>query len=521
MKKNIITIALLTLMTVGCTDLSETLYSKIDSENFYQTEEDIVRAMGPVYTQFREMMAWHSLWDAEATGDISIVPTRVGGAWYDEGIFQRLHMHTWMIGDSQFDRWWGLLFTGVNNCNRVLYQIESFNVALANKDAMVAEIRLMRALWYQYLFEYFGNVPIVDRYDTPDGWLPETADRKDIFDFIEKEILENMDKVTDDKKVSYGKMNKWVAKAVLARLYLNAEATVGINKYAEAIKVCDEIINSGNYLINPVFEDNFIPDNENSEESIFAFPMSNKYKTDMYFYGEMTFISGQNLRWDAIDYGGHNGVCVLHSFIDTYHPQDKRIDGSFLHGLQTDPRGNELTARENGIQVPMSYRKEVTSLTDAKELDGYRNGKYLPRINQIGRFCDNDYQCIRYAEILFTKAECILRTGGDPEETAKLVNMVRERAFDTPNPVTGAELAATITVNNVPVRYGRMLMEWGWEFATENLRRMQLIRFDNNYTKGSWPFHEASLGEHLNLFPIPNPQLVANPNLKQNPGYAN
>lgn len=140
-------------------------------------------------------------------------------------------------------------------------------------------------------------------------------------------------------------------------------------------------------------------------------------------------------------------------------------------------------------------------------------------MNQIGASCDNDFQSMRYAEVLFTKAECILRTGGNADEAASLVNQVRERAFDTPHPVTGAELAATINVNNVPVRFGRMLQEWGWEFATEGMRRTQLIRFDNNFIKGSWPFHEASNNVNLNLFPIPSAQRVANPNLKQNPGY--
>jgi hypothetical protein len=520
MKKYIV-FGLLSCLIVGCTDLDETLYSQIDSAGFYKTEDDINRAMGPVYANFREFLGWHSLWDAEVTGDISIIPTRVGGAWYDEGIFQRLHMHTWMIGDSQLDRWWSILYTGVNNCNRVLYQIEQSNVELINKDAMIAEIYLVRALWYYYLFEYFGNVPIVDRYDVPDGWMPETASRKDVYDFIEKEVLSNIDKVTDDKSVSYGKMNKWVGKILLARLYLNAEMTVGINKYADAIRLCDEIIDSGKYSLLPVFEDNFVPNNENSDENIFAFPMDNTQGLGMYVFSTMTFVDGQNKRWDAISLGGHNGVCVLHSFIDSYHPDDKRMAGSFLHGLQTDPRGNEITARENGVQVPLAYRKEVSSLTDAQVLDGYRNGKYLPKMNQISDACDNDFQCMRYAEVLFIKAECILRSGGNSIEAAELVNQVRRRAFDEPNPVTGTELAATIEINKVPVRFGRMLQEWGWEFATENMRKMQLIRFDNNYTKGSWPFHEASNSEHLNLFPIPNPQLVANPNLKQNPGYVN
>lgn len=508
-------------LLTACTDLSETLYSRIDSNDFYKTEDDINRAKGPIYANFREILQWHSIWDTEVTGDISIIPTRIGGSWYDEGIFQRLHKHTWMVGDSQFDRWWNILYTGVNNCNRVLYQIGQSDVRMEGIETTIAEIKLVRALWYYYLFDLFGNVPIIDRYDVPAGWLPETSPRIDVYTFIEKELIENIESASSDKASTYGKMNKWAGKLLLARLYLNAESTVGIkDKYNDAIRLCDDIINSGLYTLLPVYADNFSPTNDTSTENIFAFPMDNTQGLGMYVFCEMTFINGQNKKWDAVNFGGHNGVCVLHSFIDSYDPADKRMEQSFLHGEQTDPRGNPILVKEDGKEAPLAYRKEVTSLTDAHALDGYRHGKYMPKINQIGSACDNDFQCMRYAEVLFTKAECILRSGGNPEEAARLVNQVRERAFDIPHLVTGTELAATIPVNNVPVRFGRMLQEWGWEFATEDMRRTQLIRFDDNFTKGSWPFHEASRETYLNLFPIPNPQLVANPNLKQNPGYA-
>ena len=116
-----------------------------------------------------------------------------------------------------------------------------------------------------------------------------------------------------------------------------------------------------------------------------------------------------------------------------------------------------------------------------------------------------------------TKAECILRTGGDPEEAAALVNEVRQRAFDNPIELTEAELQATINYNGVPVKYGRLLQELGVEFALEGLRRSQLIRFDNNFREGSWWEHEATHDTKRNLMLIPFDQLQRNSNLTQNP----
>ena len=77
----------------------------------------------------------------------------------------------------------------------------------------------------------------------------------------------------------------------------------------------------------------------------------------------------------------------------------------------------------------------------------------------------------------------------------------------------------TTNVNGVPVRFGILLDEWGREFALEGLRRSQLIRFDNNYTKGEWTFHEPSKETYLNLFPIPLSEIQANNKLEQNEGY--
>ena len=135
------------------------------------------------------------------------------------------------------------------------------------------------------------------------------------------------------------------------------------------------------------------------------------------------------------------------------------------------------------------------------------------------RALDNDWVAMRYAEVYFMKAECILRTNGNANEAAELINAVRQRAFDGEYELTGEDLLKTIDVNGAPVRFGVLLQEWGREFALEGLRRTQLIRFDNNFTKGEWTFHEPSNASYLNLFPVPLSEIQANNKLKQNEGY--
>ena len=165
----------------------------------------------------------------------------------------------------------------------------------------------------------------------------------------------------------------------------------------------------------------------------------------------------------------------------------------------------------------LSYTQDVTNISgDATMYQGYRFGKYEIKIGATGT-PDNDYVIMRYAEVLMMKAECILRTGGSSQEAAELVNEVRRRNFDTTNELTGSELEATTICNGVPVKYGRFLQELGVEFALEGLRRSQLIRFDNNFTKGTWWEHQPTNDTKRNLMLIPFDQLQRNSNLVQNP----
>ena len=103
------------------------------------------------------------------------------------------------------------------------------------------------------------------------------------------------------------------------------------------------------------------------------------------------------------------------------------------------------------------------------------------------------------------KAEAVARKAGNWNDpiTLALTNQVR---------TTHGGVTAFATLDP-----DKFLAERGREMFAETFRRQDLIRFGKY--NSAWRFHPADADTHVNIFPIPEPQINANKNLKQNTGY--
>ncbi len=521
-RKQYIITALIAAVTAfsACTNLDEEVFSSVPEKDFYTTENDFLAALVPVYTNMRVMTDWQNWWDLEETTDICVTPVKNYGLWYDGGIYIRLHQHTWNEEDPHLNAIWNVLYAGVSSANRVLHQFENSTVEMEGKNKYISELKVARAFYYYLLLEAFGNVPIIDRFDVPDGYLPTTEPRQKVFEFVESELKNNVDNLNDDRLKTYGRFNKWNGKGLLARLYLNAEAWIGKPMYNECRTLCDEIIESTRYRLDGDYSLPFSTNNELSNETMFVIPFDEtKSGGQIYMWARKTLHYSQMATFSLQSTWLDSGCVGVPTFFDNYVEGDKRLEKTWRMGQQYSLDGTPLWT--NGWcgdpQVLLSYTRELAGIDGpATMYQGYRFGKYEIKVGATGT-PDNDYVIMRYAEILMMKAECILRTNGNAQDAADLVNEVRARNFETGTLLTGAELSATINHNGVPVKYGRMLQELGVEFALEGLRRSQLIRFDDNYTKGTWWEHTPSNDSKRNLMLIPFDQLQRNSNLVQNP----
>ena len=534
-------ILLLSIITIpACTKLKDDPYNTIISTRFNPTKDDLAALVGAGYSQWRFILLdWNGLWRAqEITGDQIVIPKRPWG-WFDDGVYQRLHKHTWTTDDDVVRNTWNRTYAGITNCNRIIYQIESGLIPVTEgRESTLAELKVLRASYYAILCDFFGNVPIVTQFDLPQGFLPKQSTRLEVYNFIVKELNENIPALSSENNVStYGKFNKWAAYTLLAKMYLNAGVYTGTPKWAECIAACDAVINSGaGYVLEPNQKNVFLTENQGSKEIIFALPMDEDY-TDNWnaFDHHMQTLQQENQATYNLKNTPWGGMCAIPQFISTFDQSDARYVNNWIKGQQFNSSGQMLYVAQGDFKnQPLNFVNELPGLEKGESVHGFRLNKFEIKMGSTNRL-SNDYPIYRYADILMMKAECLLRTGL-PDAAATIVTQVRQRNF-TSDPakaiVTGAQLLQGSSyayglqddVNNLhtteggaDIQYGRFLDELGWEFEQEGHRRTDMIRF-GAFTKKSWLSHSATNNINRTLFPIPRTEIQKNNNLVQNQGY--
>ena len=542
LKKIHLAIAVLAAMITipACTKLKDTPYTSIISTRFNPTKADLAALVGAGYSQWRFILLdWNGLWRAqEITGDELVIPKRPWG-WFDDGVYQRLHKHTWTTDDDVINQTWSRTYAGITNCNRIIYQIESGLIPITEeKDATLAELKVLRASYYAILCDFYGNVPIVTKFDLPTGFLPEQNTRTEVYNFIVKELTDNIPFLSAENNVAtYGKFNKWAAFTLLAKMYLNAGVYTGTPKWADCIAACDSVINSGaGYILEPVQKNVFVTENQGSKEIIFALPMDEDYTSNWNAFDlHMQTLQQENQATYNLKTTPWGGICAIPQFMSTYNEADARYQNNWIKGQQYTSSGQMLyVAQGDFAGKPLAFVNELPGLEKGESVHGLRLGKFEIKMGATNRL-SNDYPVFRYAEVLMMKAESLLRNG-QPDAAATIVTQVRQRNFAS-NPseavVTGAQLQQGSSymyglkdqVNNqfsnevgADIKYGRFLDELGWEFDQEGHHRTDMIRF-GAFTKKSWLSQAATNNNNRTLFPIPRTEIQKNGNLVQNPGY--
>ncbi|GAA5521016.1 RagB/SusD family nutrient uptake outer membrane protein [Aliifodinibius salicampi] len=530
------------VVMTSCTDLTENVNNEVTADNFFQTDEEFISALGDAYSPLTSYGGNFAVTAVNEVTSDEIVVAQKGADWEDGGIWIRLHRHTFRPSDDIINNTWNEFFSGVANANRLIFQfqrvIESGNVSEEDANAFIAELRALRAFYYYQLLDNFGNVPIVTSFEQDPAETAQPSDnfqegRQAVFEFVESELLDVLELVDTDVSGTIGRVNKWVVHMTLAKLYLNAEVYTGESHWDEVVTHTNAIIDSGNYNLMANYADNFTVDNTGSPEHIFTIPFD-----EVFLQGfNLHVMTNHILSQPAFDFGTQpwNGFQTVTDFYGSYidseqnpGPQgdvvgldpegstvtgtlDERLD-NFLVGPLLDQEGNQI--EDDGVLPsdpngpPITHTPYINELApDSWRQAGARIAKYEMEVGLSGSNMNNDMVIYRYSDVLLMKAEALWRMNPNDPTALMLVNQVRERANVDPFSSLDAD---------------KLLAERGREMFYEVVRRQDLVRFegDTEETQFNDPWWEKDSSDpYRNVFPIPQNQLEANPNLVQNPGY--
>lgn len=537
--KNIIKITLAAAVlgiTASCTDLDVDVKSKYTE---YPNDPVAIEGkMSDVYYSFRQALGNNynrvqTFSSDEATG------VSFGTDYFDKGENIHPSIHNFMSGDAPANYWTDLA-SGITKCNKIIEEYKE-------TPKVAAPARLMRAFYHFILMDSYGDVPVLDHLPA-DNEAVVRSPRKEVAEFIEKEVKECLPDLSDKNDAStYGKPNKWMAEALLVKLYINwgvytcgdvtkyDVATTKNSKLDECVKYCDDIIGSGLFNLNDPYRKKFMFDNgPQIKDFIYAMPYD-KVSAQGLLYGRYRAFR----RIDDGDtqgyYGGKMGkscagICAMNpEFADLFcldgdDRNDAVLKGKvFIHdaitGEETDKpyiyKGTQLeltktiTLQEGGLATlncgatPDGWRQ------------GYRSIKFYPNPNEYSaynRYQSNDVPIFRFADIILTKAEAIKRgataTNGDTPQS--LFNQIRSYVH------------APLLDHDPSLQ--EILDERGREFFDENWRRNDMIRFGTFESEYGFHKHsnpDARFDKTCRILPVPDDILKENTNWEQNPGYNN
>ncbi|MDN5212728.1 RagB/SusD family nutrient uptake outer membrane protein [Fulvivirgaceae bacterium BMA12] len=508
------------IMPMGCEDLEENP-DFITQDNFFTTAEQLVQGVNAVYDGLGEGRDWFNHFYNRY-----VFECRVGyQVGWEKGPldFQNGNVDP---GDAYISTYWRISYENINRANSVIEKADELTAAGTPNGALIervkAEAMFLRAFYYFNLVRYFDNVPVTTQRTVSDQDLPSNENGKQVaLELIENDLTAAAGVLPEVYEgADVGRATSWAAKALLVKAYLQDE------KWTQALTTADDIVTNANISLFDDFSHNFDVAHENSGERIFEAQVSASANSAEFTNHHAHFVPG-DLPNSEGGVGWHwlNGT---QEFRKSYDDDDKRIPATFI-GEYTTTRLGENTAGElpkvtwspDAAYDLSRFGGMVRADVDPDDTDNLIFGtawtaKWVEAVDNFNN-TERNVVYLRYADVLLGHSEAANESGtGDPLFG---INLVRERAGLTPLAgLSQSDLRDAIVNERVQ------------EFAFEQETYPELKR---KSTFGGSPDY---LGDFINNFittynvdrqltakdyvlPIPQNEILGNPNVQQNEPY--
>jgi starch-binding outer membrane protein, SusD/RagB family len=516
--------ALLLGGTAACTDITTLPKSTVTGANIFNDPNSYKAFLAKIYGG----LAVTGQAGAAGNGDISGIdegfsqyirlywqmqelPTEEAHiAWNDDGV-QELNTQIWSSDNQFLVSMYYRIYFQAGLVNEFLRETTDAKLSGRNVGSELrediqlyrAEARFLRALSYWHGMDLFGSIPLVTEDDPLGSAPPAQATRQELYDYVVSELNAIRAELPAAGQGQYGRADRGAVDMLLAKVYLNAQVYTGTARWAEARAAAEAVIAASTYALDDNYRHIFLADNHTSPEIVFAVTQDGQNTRS---YGGTTFLAhagvGGNMNSSA--YGLNGGWWGLRT-----RPEFVAL---FPGGAGTaDMRGSSVFFT-NGQQLALTDRLNFQHGIAAPK---YSNVTSTGQAGSDQEFVDIDYPMFRLADAYLIYAEAVVRGGGGNVGTAVgYVNALRERAYGN---TSGNITAGQLTLDFI-------LAERGRELYWEGHRRQDLIRFDRFTDNGVWAWKGGTAAgstteSHRDLYPLPGSELLANPNLEQNPGY--
>lgn len=549
------------LLLTSCADLDYTEETTRDEEwTFTYFNEGIKGLVSGVYAQvYNNEFASNSAYflagatdEAQYALEAGNVNSYVNGGWSPA---------------NPFDRTWTKSYTAIADANMFLEKLDEADISdweqnpeyskwVSQLELFPYELRFLRAYFYFELFKTYGDVPLVTTTLTN---AQANSVKRTPADEIVKFIVEECDAVAPYLPVSYetevgsevGRATRVAAAALKARTLLYAASplhnpTGDKTKWAKAAEACKYVLdNAANWGL-----------------SLSAYGLL--WGHDAFYNKELIFGLG---RGDDSDNGnvfekanypvgvenGSSGNCPTQSLVDQYEYQDngetfgERHPGNIDLNLQDPYEGLDprfaLTVVKNGDEWPSNGAQKKVMETFVGGFNGAPKYGATPTSYYLRKYVDgacvttadnqtyrrHTWIVFRLGEFYLDYAEAVFNATGSANDATygmtanEAINVLRNRA-DIQMPEFTEDGDAWVK------RYERERLV---ELAFENHRFWDVRR----WKKGAQYFKTIQAAtispslvltrstitrqwdEKYNFYPIPQSELIKNPNLTQNPGW--
>lgn len=451
----------LCLAFAGCNDyLDYKPTAVVDEDKAFQDPEGMVTS---AYAMLGD--CWYTypfnLWPY---GDLASDDCLKGGSGTTDTEYHSVEVFSTLTPTmGHLDELWYRLYCAISRCNRAILSLQEYgNDKLGEETTKqrIAEVRFLRANFYFKLKMVFNKVPWIDEEVYKNNTQEQTRNDALTSDELWGKIIADFEDAYNtlpEKQNDGGRVNKVAAAGYLAKCYLERawgngyEDSTGVNfinkDYMQKVVDYTDVVEKSQYGYLEDYGDIFLPEYDNSKESVFAVQASD-YNDDHTSFGRANWSNTLNGVW-GIWSCGWDFQKPSQDFVNAFKtrnglPEFDDYDATNDHPVNGQPTAQKWDPRlfhTVGMPTfPYKYDKEYTLTTANSRTPNtygyYTDMKCVPQRSKgetyngsWQAFAMNEY-VIRYTESMLDRAEALIELGR-LAEARTIINDIRQRAANS------------------------------------------------------------------------------------------